>query len=41
MQDKGRRCVLNFAPLFYVTHEELDTGLSILDEALSDVASKI
>jgi 2,2-dialkylglycine decarboxylase (pyruvate) len=30
-------CVLNFSPPFYVTHEQLDQGLAILDEVLAEV----
>ncbi len=34
-------CTLNFCPSFYVTREEIETSLNILDEVLSEVEKKI
>lgn len=34
-------CTLNWCPPFYVTREEIDTSLSILDEVLSEVEKKM
>ena len=34
-------CTLNFCPSFYVTQEEIETSLNILDDVLSEVEKKI
>ena len=35
-----RKCVLGFSPDYYITHEEIDKALNILDDTLSEVEAQ-